>query len=74
MSDFHGIIFAYGAVPALGELVRRRTASSLPFCGRYRLIDFALSSLMNAGIHDVGVISRCLTTLPAARTGTWAEE
>ena len=58
MSDFHGIIFAYGAVPALGELVRRRTASSLPFCGRYRLIDFALSSLMNAGIHDVGVIMR----------------
>ena len=58
MSDFHGIIFAYGAVPELGELVRRRTASSLPFCGRYRLIDFALSSLMNAGIHDVGVIMR----------------
>ena len=29
MSDFHGIIFAYGAVPELGELVRRRTASSL---------------------------------------------
>ena len=56
MSDFHGIIFAYGSVPELGELVRNRTASSLPFCGRYRLIDFALSSLMNAGIHDVGVI------------------
>lgn len=58
MSDFHGIIFAYGAVPELGELVKSRTASSLPFCGRYRLIDFALSSLMNAGIHDVGVIMR----------------
>ena len=58
MSDFHGIIFAYGAVPELGELVRHRTASSLPFCGRYRLIDFALSSFMNAGIHDVGVIMR----------------
>lgn len=58
MSDFHGVIFAYGAVPELGELVGRRTASSLPFCGRYRLIDFALSSFMNAGIHDVGVIMR----------------
>lgn len=56
MVDFHGIIFAYGSVPELGELVRNRTASSLPFCGRYRLIDFALSALMNAGIHDVGVI------------------
>mgnify|MGYP000379278645 CR=1 FL=1 len=29
---------------------------SLPFAGRYRLIDFALSSLQNAGVHDVGVI------------------
>ena len=56
MPDFHGIIFAYSASPELGELVRTRTASSLPFCGRYRLIDFALSSMANAGIHDVGVI------------------
>lgn len=56
MSQFHGIIFAYGSDGELGELVRTRTAASLPFCGRYRLIDFALSSLMNAGVHDVGVI------------------
>ena len=56
MLDFHGIVFAYQAAPALGELVSKRTAASLPFCGRYRLIDFSLSSLMNAGIRDVGVI------------------
>ena len=56
MLDFHGIIFAYRAAPALGELVSRRTAASLPFCGRYRLINFPLSSMMNAGIRDVGVI------------------
>ena len=56
MLDFHGIVFAYQAAPALGELVSKRTAASLPFCGRYRLIDFSLSSLMNAGVRDVGVI------------------
>lgn len=56
MARFHGIIFAYGSDDRLGELVRTRTAASLPFCGRYRLIDFALSSLMNAGVYDVGVI------------------
>ena len=56
MAKVHGIIFAYGSNGELGELVRTRTAASLPFCGRYRLIDFALSSLMNAGIHNVGVI------------------
>ena len=56
MNAFHGIIFAYSAEPELGELVRYRTAASLPFCGRYRLIDFSLSAMANAGIHDVGVI------------------
>ena len=56
MKDFHGIIFAYSASPELRELVSHRTAASMPIFGRYRVIDFALSSLMNAGIHDVGVI------------------
>jgi len=56
MTDFHGIIFAYGAESELGSLVSTRTSSSLPFCGRYRLIDFALSSLANAGVNNVGVI------------------
>ena len=56
MRDFHGIIFAYNANPELRELVSVRTAASLPFCGRYRLIDLALSSMKNAGILDVGVI------------------
>ena len=56
MKDFHGIIFAYSAAPELRELVGVRTAASLPFCGRYRLIDFALSSMRNAGILNVGII------------------
>lgn len=56
MNDFLGIIFAYKANPELRELVNNRTAASLPFCSRYRLIDFALSAMRNAGIHDVGVI------------------
>lgn len=56
MRDYHGIIFAYSAAPELRALVSARTAASLPFCGRYRLIDFALSSMRNAGINDVGVI------------------
>lgn len=56
MKGFHGIIFAYSSSPDLGALANARTAASLPFCGRYRLIDFALSSLRNADILDVGVI------------------
>ena len=56
MRNYHGIIFAYQTAPELRELVSARSAASLPFCGRYRLIDFPLSSLRNANILDVGVI------------------
>ena len=56
MNDFHGLIFAYYTDPNLRSLVSMRTAASLPFCGRYRLIDFSLSAMRNAGIVDVGVI------------------
>lgn len=56
MSDLHGLILADRKAPGLHELVDVRTSASLPFCGRYRLIDFALSSMRNAGVRDVGVI------------------
>ena len=56
MIDLHGIIYAYHSDPALNELVVHRTSASLPFCSRYRLIDFALSAMTNAGVRDVGVI------------------
>lgn len=56
MNNVQGIVYAYHGFSELRELGTHRTGASLPFCGRYRLIDFALSSMMNAGIHDVGVI------------------
>ncbi|MEG1633385.1 MAG: glucose-1-phosphate adenylyltransferase subunit GlgD [Oscillospiraceae bacterium] len=58
MNDLHGIILAYHTSPGLRELVSKRTSASMPFCGRYRLIDFSLSSMQNAGVRDVGVIMR----------------
>lgn len=56
MTDMHGIVFAFHSFPELGALQLPRTAASLPFCGRYRLIDFSLSAMTNAGVRDVGVI------------------
>lgn len=56
MKDYHGIIFAYSTENELRELVSVRNTAALPFCGRYRLIDFALSSLRNAGVFNVGII------------------
>ena len=51
-----GIIFANDA--SLGALTEKRTMASLPFGGRYRQIDFALSNLCAAGVRHVGIITR----------------
>ena len=39
----------------LPEMTRRRSLSSVPFGGRYRLIDFPLSNMVNAGITNIGI-------------------
>ena len=51
-----GLIFTNDA--SLGDLTNKRTMASLPFGGRYRQVDFALSNLTCAGIKHVGIISR----------------
>ena len=51
-----GIIFANDATT--GVLTEKRTMASLPFGGRYRQVDFALSNLAAAGVRHVGIISR----------------
>ena len=56
MNDLHGILFAYRSDKELGELTKPRNTCSLTFGSRYRLIDFMLSSYVNAGIDDVGII------------------
>lgn len=40
----------------LGELTEYRSMSTLPFGGRYRLIDFTLSNMINSGVSHVGVV------------------
>ena len=52
------ILFASGNESKLNELTLHRTTASLPFAGRYRLIDFALSSLVNSGVTRIGIITR----------------
>ena len=51
-----GIIFTNDA--SLGELTDKRTMASLPFGGRYRQVDWALSNLTCAGVRHIGIISR----------------
>lgn len=57
INDVLGIIFSNANDEAVPELTSLRTMGSVPFAGRYRLIDFPLSSMVNSGITKVGVIT-----------------
>lgn len=52
-----GIIFSNIHNETIDELTRKRTSASIPFGGRYRLIDFALSNLVHADIDNVGILA-----------------
>lgn len=52
-----GIVYSNSYDSCLGALTARRTMGSVPFGGRYRLIDFPLSNMVNCGITKVGVIA-----------------
>ena len=40
----------------LNELLQHRSLSTLPFGGRYRLLDFTMSNLVNSGVNHIGVV------------------
>ncbi|MDD6275424.1 MAG: glucose-1-phosphate adenylyltransferase subunit GlgD [Clostridia bacterium] len=53
-----GLIFSNTYDQYLNELTSLRSMGSVPFGGRYRLIDFQLSAMVNSGIGKVGVITK----------------
>lgn len=53
-----GIIFSNAYDECISELTGIRTMGSVPFACRYRLIDFTLSNMVNAGIEKVGVLTK----------------
>lgn len=55
-TDALGIIFPNAHDSLVPELVAERTMASVPFGGRYRLIDFVLSSMVNSGISNVSIV------------------
>ena len=52
-----GIIFSNIHDNNIPELTRNRTMASVPFGCRYRLIDFALSNMVNSNINNISVIT-----------------
>ena len=53
-----GVLFPNAHDDLMGEMTEKRSMGSLPFCGRYRIIDFTLSNLVNAGISKVGIVTK----------------
>ena len=52
-----GLIFPNIHDNNIPELTKMRTLGSVPYGGRYRLIDFAISGMVNAGIAKIGIVT-----------------
>ncbi len=57
MSNAIGIIFANSGSDNLQGLALERPIAAVPFGGRYRILDFALSSMVNSGIRTIGLVT-----------------
>lgn len=51
-----GLVYTAESNLMLRELTNSRSIAAVPYGGRYRCIDFVLSSLVNSGISNVGLI------------------
>ena len=51
-----GLIFPNSFDAHVARMVKLRAMASLPFAGRYRLVDFVLSSMSNCGIDNIYVL------------------
>lgn len=56
MHNVMGIINLNDSQELLTELTKSRPLAAVPFGGRYRLIDFILSNMVNSGIQNVGIL------------------
>lgn len=53
-----GIIFPNAYDSYVPELVNDRLMASIPFAGRYRMVDFVLSSMVTSGIDNISILVR----------------
>src|SRR6266576_3127145 len=53
-----GIVLAGGKGTRLFPLTRERAKPAVPFGGKYRIIDFVLSNLINSGINSIYVLTQ----------------
>lgn len=73
LTDAMGLILADNRRIQLGPLNQPRALAAVPFAGRYRIIDFTLSNMVNCGIKRVGVVAltRYKSLMDHVGTGGW---
>lgn len=57
INNYMAIIFLAEKLDNIRALTKMRPLASVPVGGTYRIIDFALSNLVNAGIRNVGIFA-----------------
>ena len=56
MTDALAVVLAGGKGTRLEPLTRDRAKPAVPFGGKYRIVDFVLSNLVNSGIYSIFVL------------------
>ena len=58
MPMVQAVVLAGGPATRLGVLSEHRTEAAVPFAGKYRIIDFTLSNLVNSGVYNVAILTQ----------------
>ncbi|MFA9398942.1 MAG: glucose-1-phosphate adenylyltransferase subunit GlgD, partial [Clostridiaceae bacterium] len=58
VNKYMGLLILNEKEDNIMSLTKNRPLASIPFAGRYRIIDFALSNLVNFRVNNVGIITQ----------------
>ena len=57
LKNYIGILTLNEQEDNIKSLTKTRPIASIPIGGRYRIIDFVLSNMVNSGIHNIGIFA-----------------
>ncbi|MBU3090885.1 glucose-1-phosphate adenylyltransferase subunit GlgD [Clostridium sp. CM028] len=57
LKNYIGILMLNEQEDNIKSLTKSRPIASIPIGGRYRIIDFVLSNMINSGIHNIGMFT-----------------
>ena len=58
LKNYIGLLMLNEQEDNIKSLTKTRPIASIPIGGRYRIIDFVLSNMVNSGIHNIGVFTK----------------